>query len=43
MREIVNSFKAYPSLSIASAVVWGLMEFVALQRSIVAARSKSRA
>ncbi|MES2885505.1 MAG: hypothetical protein V4709_11905 [Pseudomonadota bacterium] len=35
MRDIVKSFKAYPSLSIASAVVWGLVEFVALQRAVV--------
>lgn len=40
MREIVKSFKAYPSLSIASAVVWGMVEFVALQRALVLSRHK---
>lgn len=40
MREIVKSFKAYPSLSIATAVVWGVVEFVALQRALVVTRAK---
>lgn len=40
MREIVRSFKAYPARSLASAVVWGVFEFVALQRSQVTGRSK---
>lgn len=35
MREIVKSFKAYPALSLASAVVWGVVEFVALQRAVI--------
>ena len=39
MREIVNSFKAYPALSLASAVVWGVVEFVALQRAMVSHRN----
>jgi len=43
MRDIVKSFKAYPSLSIASAVVWGVVEFVALQRSMVVAKVKPQA
>lgn len=40
MRDIVKSFKAYPTLSIASAVVWGVVEFVALQRALVVTRAK---
>ena len=40
MREIVKSFKAYPALSIATAVVWGVVEFVALQRALVVSRAK---
>lgn len=40
MREIVSSFKAYPARSIASAVVWGLFEFMALQRAYVGQRVK---
>ena len=35
MRDIVKSFKAYPAMSLASAVVWGVVEFVALQRAVV--------
>lgn len=42
MRGLVKSFKAYPSLSIASAVVWGVVEFVALQRAVVT-RGKAQA
>lgn len=34
MRHLVNSFKAYPALSLASAMVWGMVEFVALQRAV---------
>jgi len=33
MREAVRQFKAYPAMSIAAAVVWGVFEFVALQRA----------
>ena len=33
MREIVRSFKTYPALSIGGAVLWGVIEFVALRRS----------
>ncbi len=40
MRDIVNSFKSYPTLSIASAVLWGVFEFVALQRSMGATRGR---
>lgn len=40
MRDIVKSFKAYPARSLASAVVWGVVEFVALQRSLATGRSK---
>ncbi len=43
MRDIVKSFKAYPARSLASAMVWGVFEFVALQRTIVTARAKPRA
>lgn len=42
MRDIVKSFKAYPAMSLASAVVWGMVEFVALQRAVVT-RVKSQA
>ena len=40
MREAARSFKAYPALSIAAAVVWGVVEFVALQRAQVTTRLK---
>ncbi|MDO9454133.1 MAG: hypothetical protein Q7J29_14945 [Stagnimonas sp.] len=43
MRDIVNSFKAYPAMSLASAVVWGMVEFVALQRALVTTRVKPQA
>lgn len=43
MRDLVNSFKAYPARSLASAVVWGVFEFVALQRSIVIGRARPSA
>lgn len=43
MREIVSSFKAYPALGIATAVVWGVFEFVALQRAQVSQRIKPQA
>ncbi len=43
MRDIVNSFKAYPAMSLASAVVWGMVEFVALQRVLVTTRVKPQA
>lgn len=43
MREIVKSFRAYPARSLASAVVWGVVEFVALQRSMVTGRAKPQA
>lgn len=33
MREIVRSIKTYPALSLGAAVLWGVMELVALQRS----------
>jgi hypothetical protein len=39
MREMVKSFKAYPALSLASAMVWGVVEFVALQRAQVISRA----
>lgn len=35
MRNLVSGFKAYPALSLASAVVWGMVEFVALQRAVM--------
>lgn len=33
MREITRRFKPYTALGIASALAWGLVEFVALQRA----------
>jgi len=33
MRDIVRSFKVYPGLALGSVVLWGVFEFVALQRS----------
>lgn len=35
MRDLVSSFKAYPARSLASAVVWGMVEFLALQRAVL--------
>lgn len=40
MREIVRSFRSYPALSLGSAVLWGVMELVALQRSQRLARAQ---
>lgn len=40
MREIVRSFRSYPALSLGSAVLWGVMELVALQRSQRLSRSE---
>jgi len=33
MRDIAKRFKPYNALGIATAVAWGLVEFVALQRA----------
>lgn len=33
MREIVRSIKTYPALSLGAAVLWGVMELLALQRT----------
>jgi len=43
MRTFVKSFKAYPALSVAGALVFGLREFVALQRSQAQNRRKLQA
>jgi len=42
MREIVRSIKTYPALSLGAAVLWGVMELVALQRSQALTRSASQ-
>ena len=38
VRELVRSFKAYPTVTLGSVVLWGVLEFVALQRSQMKAR-----
>ncbi len=43
MRDLVSSFKAYPARSLATALVWGMVEFVALQRALVSGRGKTAA
>jgi hypothetical protein len=42
MRELVRSFKAYPAVTLGSVVLWGVLEFVALQRSQMKARMLPR-
>lgn len=41
MREIVRSIKTYPALSLGAAVLWGVMELVALQRSQALTRAQT--
>lgn len=43
MRDITRRFKPYNALGIATALVWGLVEFVALQRAQVTTRDLPRA
>lgn len=42
MREIVRSIKTYPALSLGAAVLWGVMELVALQRSQALTRNAAQ-
>ena len=38
MRNIVRGFRTYPALSVGSAVLWGVIEFVALQKTHLVTR-----
>jgi hypothetical protein len=38
MRDFVRSFKAYPTITLGSVVLWGVFEFLALQRSQIKAK-----
>lgn len=46
MRQMVRSFKAYPVMTlthtVGTAVLWGVMEFVALRRSHALARASQK-
>lgn len=43
MREIARRFKPYNALGIASALVWGVVELVALQRAQYTTRELPKA
>lgn len=43
MRQIAKRFTPYNALGIASALVWGVVELLALQRAQLAARGLPKA
>lgn len=43
MLEIVRNIKPYPPMAVGSAVLWGVMEFVALRRAQSSARARHQA
>jgi hypothetical protein len=42
MFDIVRNIKSYPPTALGGAVVWGIVEFVALRRAQLAARARRR-
>lgn len=42
MFDIVRNIKSYPPMALGGAVVWGVMEFVALRRAQLVVRARRR-